>query len=629
MLVIRDRLRMRLRVMLAVAVGTATVSAFAPAVGQESNPARSILIQAQGSEEVSVSSLVGSIAEAQAELDRLELEVGELSESVNKSLVDLHDAQASAEQARQGVIVARSELNQTQREIEEAQATLDELSRVAYRRTTTPNAVTTLAGDEASADSLDRQTYLRTQAETQSEAIERLDLLRTEQANKESQLRQARDLAEQREVKAQSREADARAAIDKNSELMAAHSLERDRLIEARDGAQQQLDTARNDAATTNSQQQDQGERRQAETTRKQAEEQATAAIAAKEEAEKEAASATEAAAKARDEAEVATKIEEAAEEEAAAESETEVGVPERDAAGAQDEADQDKTAAEVEAAAEHATRAEEHARAQIEEQERAEAAVTERAREAEDAQIFRDAATAAAVAAAAAVIADSQPNHAELESPYPPVSDEDTEPAEIAAVQNPAVDNEAEVETEVEVEEPAEEQVEPPAEVTTIPDVTTIDDVTEEASGEISGDQAATIESVIARAESQIGVPYAWGGGNANGPTQGIRDGGIGDANGDFNKVGFDCSGFTLYAFAGAGIALPHFTGYQYNHGTKVDPGQMQRGDLIFYGPSGNQHVAIYLGDGMMIEAPSSGSTVSKSPVRWSGMSEYAVRLI
>ena len=50
---------------------------------------------------------------------------------------------------------------------------------------------------------------------------------------------------------------------------------------------------------------------------------------------------------------------------------------------------------------------------------------------------------------------------------------------------------------------------------------------------------------------------------------------------------------------------------------------------NMIFYGPSGNHHVAIYLGDGMMLEAPNSGSTVQKAPVRWSGMSPYAVRLI
>src|SRR5699024_12252354 len=82
------------------------------------------------------------------------------------------------------------------------------------------------------------------------------------------------------------------------------------------------------------------------------------------------------------------------------------------------------------------------------------------------------------------------------------------------------------------------------------------------------------------------------------------------------------------IYAFAGVGLSLPHFTGYQYNQGQRISPQEMERGDLIFYGPSGNHHVAIYLGDGMMLEAPQSGQTVTKSPVRWSGMSDYAVRL-
>lgn len=138
-----------------------------------------------------------------------------------------------------------------------------------------------------------------------------------------------------------------------------------------------------------------------------------------------------------------------------------------------------------------------------------------------------------------------------------------------------------------------------------------------------------AQIETVIARAQSQLGTPYAWGGGDANGPTRGIRDGGTADAHGDYNKVGFDCSGLTLYAFAGAGISLPHYTGYQYQRGEKINPAEMQRGDLIFYGPTGNHHVAIYLGNGMMIEAPQSGGYVQETPVRWSGMSDYAVRLI
>lgn len=136
-------------------------------------------------------------------------------------------------------------------------------------------------------------------------------------------------------------------------------------------------------------------------------------------------------------------------------------------------------------------------------------------------------------------------------------------------------------------------------------------------------------VEIVIARAMSQLGVPYAWGGGNANGPTRGIRDGGVADAHGDYNKIGFDCSGLTLYAYAGVGINLPHYTGYQYQRGKHYPVSQMKRGDLLFWGPNGHGHVAIYLGDGKMIEAPQSGSTVKISPVRYNGMTPNVVRLV
>jgi len=139
----------------------------------------------------------------------------------------------------------------------------------------------------------------------------------------------------------------------------------------------------------------------------------------------------------------------------------------------------------------------------------------------------------------------------------------------------------------------------------------------------------AAAIEIVIDRAMSQIGVPYAWGGGNENGPTRGIRDGGVADVHGDYNKIGFDCSGLMVYAFAGIGISLPHYTGYQYTAGTQIPSAQMRRGDMIFYGPNASQHVALYLGNGQMLEAPQSGSFVKISPVRWDGMTPYVVRMV
>ncbi len=58
---------------------------------------------------------------------------------------------------------------------------------------------------------------------------------------------------------------------------------------------------------------------------------------------------------------------------------------------------------------------------------------------------------------------------------------------------------------------------------------------------------------------------------------------------------VGFDCSGFTQFAFAGVGVLIPKYSGDQYNTGRKVPQSQAKRGDLLFWGPGGSQHVAIY----------------------------------
>jgi cell wall-associated NlpC family hydrolase len=127
--------------------------------------------------------------------------------------------------------------------------------------------------------------------------------------------------------------------------------------------------------------------------------------------------------------------------------------------------------------------------------------------------------------------------------------------------------------------------------------------------------------EYVINRGLAVRGTPYSWGGGNAAGPSRGIDSGA--------DTVGFDCSGLMLYMFAGVGIKLDHYSGSQYNAGRKIPSAQMRRGDMIFYGPNGSQHVAMYLGDGQMLEAPYTGSVVKVSPVRTSGMTPYVTRMI
>jgi cell wall-associated NlpC family hydrolase len=127
------------------------------------------------------------------------------------------------------------------------------------------------------------------------------------------------------------------------------------------------------------------------------------------------------------------------------------------------------------------------------------------------------------------------------------------------------------------------------------------------------------TIDYVIQRGLSQRGVPYSWGGGNPAGPSRGIGPGA--------NTVGFDASGLMLYAFAGVGIKLPRSSGEQCNAGRKVSPAQATRGDLICYGPGGSQNVAMYLGNGQMLEATE--PMVMVSAVRTAGMTPYLTRII
>lgn len=148
--------------------------------------------------------------------------------------------------------------------------------------------------------------------------------------------------------------------------------------------------------------------------------------------------------------------------------------------------------------------------------------------------------------------------------------------------------------------------------------------------SSDDSDDEApAGVETVVQRATSQLGMPYAWGGGDEDGPTRGIRDGGVADSYGDYRKTGFDCSGLMVYAFAAAGVELDHYSGYQYKAGEQVPLSSMQRGDMLFWRSSGSvHHVALYLGNGKMVEAPYSGSQVRVAPVRYDGIAPYAVRM-
>lgn len=137
--------------------------------------------------------------------------------------------------------------------------------------------------------------------------------------------------------------------------------------------------------------------------------------------------------------------------------------------------------------------------------------------------------------------------------------------------------------------------------------------------------------KTVVSAASAFIGnTPYVWGGGNAAGPTLGASGTGAVGPAGYVGKPGFDCSGLTLYAFAQAGIDLPHYSGtggqfsiVESSPTFTTNISQLQPGYLVFFvgvgdgGSYGNPgHVGIYIGNGQMINAPTTGQMVSIAPV-------------
>ncbi|WP_448628047.1 C40 family peptidase [Geodermatophilus sp. URMC 64] len=136
--------------------------------------------------------------------------------------------------------------------------------------------------------------------------------------------------------------------------------------------------------------------------------------------------------------------------------------------------------------------------------------------------------------------------------------------------------------------------------------------DRTEAGPGSASAAQAA-----IDAGMAYLGTRYSWGGGGAHGPGLGIDL--------DANVVGFDCSGLTQYAYYQAGISIPRNSRAQYADLPKVARSDLQAGDLVFWAndpadPGTIHHVAIWLGDGTVLQAPESGDVVKVSRMWWTG---------
>ena len=134
-------------------------------------------------------------------------------------------------------------------------------------------------------------------------------------------------------------------------------------------------------------------------------------------------------------------------------------------------------------------------------------------------------------------------------------------------------------------------------------------------------------IEAVIAKAAEHVGTTmYAWGGGTLNGPSPGTGP--------DIGITGFDCSALVRYAYhqgTNHRITLPRTSQEQYN-ATKTHPipiTDLQPGDLLFWGRTRIHHVALYIGNNRMIEAPQSGQLVNETNIRTDGDYAGATRIL
>lgn len=106
-----------------------------------------------------------------------------------------------------------------------------------------------------------------------------------------------------------------------------------------------------------------------------------------------------------------------------------------------------------------------------------------------------------------------------------------------------------------------------------------------------------ATGDQIVANARAELGRPYIYG---AEGPSE------------------FDCSGLVQFVFGKAGLSVPRVSSAQFNFGSQIDASQLAPGDLVFSEWSGDDvphhgHVAIYAGNGKIIEAPHPGGVVQE----------------
>ena len=114
------------------------------------------------------------------------------------------------------------------------------------------------------------------------------------------------------------------------------------------------------------------------------------------------------------------------------------------------------------------------------------------------------------------------------------------------------------------------------------------------------AADPPPTGDDVVRSAQLFSGVDYLWAGTSA---------------------AGWDCSGLTHAAYAAHGVVIPRDADDQAEAGTPVDRADLRPGDLLFFGADTVTHVAMYVGDGRMIQAPATGRKVETVPVDAPGL--------
>ena len=542
-----------------------------------------------------VGRLAGLVSKTEGDIERLKNDMELKAELANKAAVDLQVAQSDAAAAASAASQAQADADAAGQAIVDAKAKAAAFAAASFRQGSVLGSVSAFMGAGSAAELLQRQELLGQMSGSQLNVIGNLESTRTHKANLDSAARASLDAANA----AQQRADDAKVAADA-AQQQAQESLRngQDQLAALQaQHEQQQADYGAALASVAGLQnQRDQYNQWLAQ---KAAEEEAArlaaieAARLAAEEAARQAAA-------------------EAARQAAAAAAQAAADEAARQQAAAQAEADAERAAAEQEAANQAARAAQE-------------------AQAAQDNQVFYESCDAARAAGRGPINRGESGYRSVLDPNNNGVACEGTANAAAAPAQQASSEpyyancddaRAAGVAPINRGESGYRSALDPNDNGVACEGTSSSGGSTSTVSFNSGSDNGQT---VVNAAMAYLGTTYAWGGGDYSGPSQGIRDGGTADRYGDYNKIGFDCSGLALYAWAQVGVYLPHYSGYQYSGQPKVSRDNLQPGDLVFFAyntsdPSTIHHVAIWIGNNQIIEAPNSGSYVKISTMYWNG---------